>query len=156
MVNDESTESSRNLAPLRLRGKAKNTDNRKGSMTQGFSPFTIHYSPFTIHHSRFTLHASRFPLPPIFDQKSFMYSAEQIRDLQEQTRTLLKTAAPITTAAEAEALRNVLRFHEHRYYIMNDPLIADVEYDQLFKKLEALEKEHPEWISPDSPTQRVA
>ena len=85
-----------------------------------------------------------------------MYSAEQIRDLQEQTTSLLKGETELSTQEQVEGLRQVLRFHEHRYYIMNDPLIADFEYDQLFKKLEALEKQHPEWISPDSPTQRVA
>lgn len=85
-----------------------------------------------------------------------MYSAEQIRDLQEQTTSLLKGDNELSTQEQVEGLRQVLRFHEHRYYIMNDPLIADFEYDQLFKKLEALEKQHPEWISPDSPTQRVA
>jgi len=50
----------------------------------------------------------------------------------------------------------VLRFHEHRYYILNDPLLSDYEYDQLFKALEKIEKENPTLISPDSPTQRVA
>jgi len=50
----------------------------------------------------------------------------------------------------------VLRFHEHRYYILNDPLLSDFEYDQLFKALEKIEKENPTLITPDSPTQRVA
>lgn len=50
----------------------------------------------------------------------------------------------------------MLRFHEHRYYILNDPLLSDYEYDQLFKALEKIEKENPTLISPDSPTQRVA
>ena len=50
----------------------------------------------------------------------------------------------------------MLRFHEHRYYILNDPLLSDFEYDQLFKALEKIEKENPTLISPDSPTQRVA
>ncbi len=85
-----------------------------------------------------------------------MYSAEQIRDLQEQTGMLLKSETTLLTLQEVEQLRQVLRFHEHRYYIMNDPLIADYEYDMLFKKLEAAETAHPEWIRPDSPTQRVA
>jgi DNA ligase (NAD+) len=58
--------------------------------------------------------------------------------------------------SQIEDLRDILRFHEHRYQILNDPLIADVEYDQLFKALEKLEKEHPESVRPDSPTQRVA
>ena len=50
----------------------------------------------------------------------------------------------------------MLRFHEHRYYILNDPLLSDFEYDQLFKALEKIEKENPTLITPDSPTQRVA
>lgn len=54
-----------------------------------------------------------------------------------------------------EEFRDVLRFHEHRYYVLNDPLISDSEYDRIFKKLEQLEKENRELITPDSPTQRV-
>jgi len=53
-------------------------------------------------------------------------------------------------------LRDVLRFHEYRYYIQNDPLISDYEYDQLYKALEKIEKEDPSLVSIDSPTQRVA
>lgn len=52
-------------------------------------------------------------------------------------------------------LKDVLRFHEQRYYVMNDPLISDYDYDQLYKRLEKAESEHPEWITADSPTQRV-
>ena len=55
-----------------------------------------------------------------------------------------------------ENLRNVLRFHEYRYYILNDPLISDYEYDQLFKALEKIETGNPKLIIADSPTQRVA
>src|ERR1051326_4493590 len=55
-----------------------------------------------------------------------------------------------------ESLREVLRFHEYRYYIQNDPLISDYEYDQLYKALEKMEQEDPSLISIDSPTQRVA
>lgn len=57
--------------------------------------------------------------------------------------------------SEVEDLRNVLRFHEHRYYVLNEPLIGDTQYDQLYKLLEAIEKVHPEIITKDSPTQRV-
>ncbi|HEV2355036.1 MAG TPA: NAD-dependent DNA ligase LigA, partial [Puia sp.] len=55
-----------------------------------------------------------------------------------------------------EELRDVLRFHEYRYAILNDPLIADFEYDILYKALEKVEREYPEMVSADSPTQRVA
>lgn len=60
------------------------------------------------------------------------------------------------TAADIESLRNVLRFHEYRYYVLADPLISDFEYDTLYKTLEKLETENPDLIIPDSPTQRVA
>ena len=78
-----------------------------------------------------------------------MYTTDQARKLQAETENLLKADGNV------EQLRDVLRFHEYRYYILNDPLISDTEYDLLFKKLEKLEKENPSLISPDSPTQRV-
>jgi DNA ligase (NAD+) len=78
-----------------------------------------------------------------------MYTTSQIQKLQNLTNTLLKNPG------NAQELREVLRFHEYRYYVLNDPLISDAEYDQLYKKLEKLEKENPEIITPDSPTQRV-
>ena len=53
------------------------------------------------------------------------------------------------------SLREVLRFHENRYYVKNDPLISDYEYDILYKALEKTEQENPLLITPDSPTQRV-
>jgi DNA ligase (NAD+) len=53
-------------------------------------------------------------------------------------------------------LRDQIRYHEERYYILNDPQIADAEFDALLKELEQLEAEHPELVTPDSPTQRVA
>ncbi|HEX8677082.1 MAG TPA: NAD-dependent DNA ligase LigA, partial [Segetibacter sp.] len=54
-----------------------------------------------------------------------------------------------------ENLRKVLQFHEYRYYVLNDPLISDTEYDQLYKLLEKMEKTNPELITVDSPTQRI-
>jgi len=52
-------------------------------------------------------------------------------------------------------IKRLLRYHENRYYVMNEPLITDFEYDQLYKLLEKAEKTHPDWVTPDSPTQRV-
>ena len=78
-----------------------------------------------------------------------MYTKEQTKDLQLLTNKLLKNANSV------EQLRDVLRFHEYRYYILNDPLISDAEYDTLYKALEKLEKDNPALITPDSPTQRV-
>ncbi|MCB0602942.1 MAG: NAD-dependent DNA ligase LigA [Saprospiraceae bacterium] len=53
-------------------------------------------------------------------------------------------------------LGDALRYHEWRYYVLNDPVISDFEYDQLYKQLESLEAAHPSWKQPDSPTQRVS
>ena len=55
----------------------------------------------------------------------------------------------------AARLREKIRFHEHRYYVLDFPAIPDAEYDKLFRELQALEKRYPELCSPDSPTQRV-
>ena len=54
-----------------------------------------------------------------------------------------------------EALRAQLHEHGHRYYVLDEPRIPDIEYDRLFKELQALEAAHPELLTPDSPTQRV-
>ena len=56
---------------------------------------------------------------------------------------------------EIEGLREKLRHHEHRYYVLDDPEISDAAYDKLMQKLQALEAAHPELITPDSPTVRV-
>ncbi|MDQ3850716.1 MAG: NAD-dependent DNA ligase LigA, partial [Actinomycetota bacterium] len=55
----------------------------------------------------------------------------------------------------AQQLREQLRHHGHRYYVLDDPEIGDEEYDALLDELRALEAEHPELVAPDSPTQRV-
>ncbi len=56
---------------------------------------------------------------------------------------------------EAEKLREQIRHHERKYYVEHAPEITDYEFDMLVKRLEAIEREHPELVTPDSPTQRV-
>ncbi|MBL7720943.1 MAG: NAD-dependent DNA ligase LigA [Chitinophagaceae bacterium] len=86
-----------------------------------------------------------------------MYSKETIHQLQKLTNELLvKLKAGKITTKDVQELGDILRFHEYRYYILNDPLIADYEYDQLFKGLEKIELENPSLKTADSPTQRVA
>ncbi|MBS1567052.1 MAG: NAD-dependent DNA ligase LigA, partial [Bacteroidetes bacterium] len=86
-----------------------------------------------------------------------MYSAEQTKSLDQLSRRLLEDSRGKGIALSHLAdLRKVLQFHEYRYYIMDDPLLSDAEYDQLFKALEKLEAEHPEIITRDSPTHRIA
>ena len=54
-----------------------------------------------------------------------------------------------------EDLRGEIRLHNYRYYVLNEPVVSDYEYDKLLAELIALESDHPEWITPDSPTQRA-
>src|ERR1700722_18749519 len=86
-----------------------------------------------------------------------MYPADQTKRRQEVTADLLSAVKEHPPdEGELGELRDVLRFHEYRYAVLNDPLISDFEYDTLYKALEKLEQEHPELVMPDSPTQRVA
>lgn len=87
-----------------------------------------------------------------------MYSADQQRALYELSKQLLETTNPTNAepAPRAASLRQVIRYHEWRYYVQNDPVVSDYEYDILYKQLEALEAEYPELVAPDSPTQRVS
>jgi DNA ligase (NAD+) len=63
-----------------------------------------------------------------------------------------KTATPEKRASE---LREVLDYHLYRYHVLDDPEIADAEYDALYDELVRIEEQHPELVTPDSPTQRV-
>lgn len=57
---------------------------------------------------------------------------------------------------EIEKLREIIHHHDYCYYVLNQPEVSDQEYDALMRKLEELEQQNPEFIAPDSPTQRVA
>ena len=56
---------------------------------------------------------------------------------------------------QIEKLRDEINYHNHKYYVENNPVISDYEFDRLLKRLEALEAQYPDLITPDSPTQRV-
>ncbi|MDQ7780139.1 MAG: NAD-dependent DNA ligase LigA, partial [Planctomycetota bacterium] len=58
-------------------------------------------------------------------------------------------------AARIAELRREIEFHNHRYYALDDPVVSDAEYDALMRELASLEKEFPDLLTPDSPTQRV-
>ena len=66
-----------------------------------------------------------------------------------------KNPAGKDVAQEIEALREKIRYHEHRYYVLDNPEISDAEFDLLVQELKRQEAAHPELITPDSPTQRV-
>ena len=56
---------------------------------------------------------------------------------------------------QIQELRDQLRHHEHLYYVEDSPELTDAQYDALMNRLKKLEEEHPELVTPDSPTQRV-
>ncbi len=61
----------------------------------------------------------------------------------------------MTTRQEYDALKTTIDYHMNRYYTEDAPEISDYDYDQLMLRLKAMEAEHPEWVTPDSPTQKV-
>ena len=88
-----------------------------------------------------------------------MYTSQQEKTFFDLSKKLLAAPQELPDRMFAEPilrdLRDVLKYHEWRYAVKNDPVISDFEYDTLFKKLEAAEAAFPELIIPDSPTQRV-
>ena len=66
-----------------------------------------------------------------------------------------KRKIPDEVRKRVEELRKEIEYHNYRYYVLNDPVISDYEYDQLVRELIELERKYPELITPDSPTQRV-
>ncbi len=71
-------------------------------------------------------------------------------------RKRVPTMADEQIQQEIEQLRETLRRYDYHYYVKDEPLVPDAEYDRVFRKLQALEIEYPQWISKDSPTQRVS
>src|SRR5580698_1761849 len=64
--------------------------------------------------------------------------------------------SPSDPRMEAEKLREAIAHHEYQYYVLDQPEISDTEYDGLMRQLQAIEQEHPELVTPDSPTKRVS
>src|SRR5271168_3463116 len=68
---------------------------------------------------------------------------------------ILPMTRKLTLEHELQELRDTLRHHEHLYYVLDAPELSDAQYDALMNKLKKLESEHPELVTPDSPSQRV-
>ncbi|UYQ92453.1 NAD-dependent DNA ligase LigA [Chitinophaga horti] len=90
-----------------------------------------------------------------------MYTKETERTLTQVAKELLSLLPEEGMINESatdtvEALRRVIRYNDYRYYIQDDPVLSDFEYDQLFAWLKKLEKTYPDLMTPDSPTARVA
>lgn len=82
-----------------------------------------------------------------------MYTPTEQQHLMNSSKQFLQSPAKLD---DIKTLRDVLIFHERKYYLENNPLISDYEYDTLFKQLEALEDQNPTLVTLDSPTQRVS
>ncbi len=86
----------------------------------------------------------------VIDDKGFtIYQYSNYRE------PMTKTTAAGSAAQEAEKLRREIQRHEHLYYVLDASEITDAEYDALVRRLSAIEADHPEFVTPDSPTQRV-
>jgi DNA ligase (NAD+) len=81
-----------------------------------------------------------------------MFSLENQKQFFELTKSFLSIPAK---SENIDLLKDILRYHEWRYYIENNPIISDFEYDQLYKQLESIELVNPQLITIDSPTQRI-
>ncbi len=85
-----------------------------------------------------------------------IYAQEDQRALFALSQQYLRNECTPDERRQMEELQQLIAYHEYRYYILNDPVLSDFEYDSLYKKLEALEEAHPEWVSPSSPTRRIS
>lgn len=83
-----------------------------------------------------------------------MFEGEEDAQIIALAKRLLKENES-TVEELLESYKQVIRYADRRYYIDNESIIPDSDYDRLFSLLKELEKKHPEWIEPDSPTQRV-
>ena len=83
-----------------------------------------------------------------------MYSSDDQKTLFNQSKSILKKNKDLN-ASDIPILRTLIEFHEWKYYVQNDPVLSDFEYDQLYKQLESLEATYPDLIIPESPTQRI-
>jgi DNA ligase (NAD+) len=82
--------------------------------------------------------------------------SEKSKPSKQRSQTGNPSETPPKSAAErVEELRDLIKYHDYRYYVLDDPIISDAEYDELVRELKSLEAEYPSLVTPDSPTQRV-
>jgi DNA ligase (NAD+) len=85
-----------------------------------------------------------------------MYNLHDEKRLYRQAKHLLDNKVQGTPDEVATQLREVINYADWKYYVQSEPVFADAEYDELYKKLKKIEDQNPELASADSPTQRVA
>ena len=84
-----------------------------------------------------------------------MYTPQDEQRLYAQAKTLINHTQEFTNDLVSQ-IREVLNYADWKYYVMSEPVLSDYEYDTIFKLLKVAEQQHPEWVTPDSPTQRIA
>ncbi|MBC7553100.1 MAG: NAD-dependent DNA ligase LigA [Taibaiella sp.] len=85
-----------------------------------------------------------------------MYTSLDEKRLFDQAKSILNTSSDANPEESINALKEVINFADWKYYVQSEPVLADSEYDALYKKLKQIEDKFPELVSPDSPTHRVA
>ncbi len=90
-----------------------------------------------------------------FTERIFMYSSTKELEYAKLSNSFASISA-IHSQEKLDQLSDTLRYHEYKYYVQNQPIITDQEYDKLYKLLVSTETIHPEWIKEDSPSQRVS
>jgi DNA ligase (NAD+) len=85
-----------------------------------------------------------------------MYSKEEQQELNQLSKKLIKSGDEFSDKERVTALKRVINYLDWRYYVLSEPVASDFDYDMLFKSLRALETAHPNLLTADSPTQRVA
>lgn len=76
-------------------------------------------------------------------------------DVFSRYRRFRRNSRPMDVHGRINQLREIINYHNHKYYVEDKPEISDYEYDMLIRELKELESAHPEYVTPDSPTQRV-
>jgi DNA ligase (NAD+) len=95
-------------------------------------------------------------LVALADQLTGEGIVDQVCVLVSSNTTIIDSVSPQPTVSERiSKLRQLLTHHEHLYYVLDEPEISDADYDDLMRELRLLEERHPEYATPDSPTQRV-
>src|SRR5437588_7107204 len=90
--------------------------------------------------------------------RAAFFTSSEFRVSSSKLETIIQAmpaASKQSVQREIEGLRENIRHHEHLYYVLDQPEISDAEFDALMNQLKVIEKQHPELVTPDSPTQRV-
>mgnify|MGYP001770847048 CR=1 FL=1 len=95
------------------------------------------------------------PVNPEEEQRKDISHREDFASESSQRSPAPGRMPPKSAIERARELREMIAYHDYRYYVLDDPIISDAEYDELMRELRSLEEEYPALVTPDSPTRRV-